>query len=199
VRLDLSVFEAALYCATLRHGTSEPADTSLYPGNDIFETADGRVVTLALVEEHFWQAFVERVGLQLPALRDDRFATMQDRRRHAIELDRMLREVMRGRSAQAWAELFAGSDVPFEPCVTPAEAARSPHVTARGRVDEVDGATYVPFPVTVDGGVRPRVHRRAPGLGEHGVAFAADLTTSGDARDPFPSQSRRSPGDPPGG
>ncbi len=174
-RLDLSVFEATLYCATLRHGTIEPKDVSLFPGNDIYETRDGMLVTLALVEEHFWHSFSELLGQEQPALRDTRFGTMHGRRRHGRELAPLLEKLLRSRTAQAWAELLTDTDIPFEICVTPAQAVKSEHVVARGRVVQVGDEAFVPLPVTVDGQVRPTVRAAAPRLGEHTEDFLATL------------------------
>lgn len=179
-RLDLSVFEATLYCATLRHGTTEPDDASLFPGNDIYAAGDGVLVTLALVEEHFWHAFGQLLAHEQPALLDPRFKTMQGRRQHGGELAPLLEQLMRSRSAQAWAELLAGSDIPFEICVSPAEALKSEHVIARGRTVQLGPQAFVPFPVTVDGLARPTVRCAAPQLGEHTDAFLASLRNDAD-------------------
>lgn len=179
-RLDLSCFEATLYCATLRHGTTEPEDTRLFPGNDIYETADGTMVTLALVEDHFWHAFRELLAHEIPALGDPRFDALQGRRSHGDELGPLLVDLVKSRTARAWQALFAASDVPFEICVSPAEAVRSVHVRARGRVVEEPGRTYVPFPVTVDGHARPAVHAPAPRLGEHTQSFLDALHAEPD-------------------
>lgn len=174
-RLDLSVFEATLYCATLRHGTTEPEDVSLFPGNDIYETRDGVLVTLALVEEHFWRAFRELLGREQPTLLAPRFDTMHGRRQHGGELAPLLEQLVRSRTAQAWSALLSGSDIPFEICVSPAEALKSEHVIARGRVVEVGAQAFVPLPVTVDGVARPTVRCAAAQLGEHTDAFLASL------------------------
>src|SRR5690606_41280410 len=58
-----------------------------------------------------------------------------------------------------------GSEVPYDICVTPAEAARSAHVQARACVASCEGEQFVPFPVTVNGHDRPRVRGAAPPLG----------------------------------
>lgn len=175
VYLDLSVFEATLYAATLRHGTVESEGAGLFPGNDIFQTRDDRHVTLALVEDHFWHAFRELLGHEEPALRDPRFDTILARKRHAKELAPLLERLIKSRTAQQWADLLAGSDMPFEICVSPAEAVRSEHVLARGRVACLGGQSYVPFPVTVDGRARPSLRNAAPGIGEHTESFLREL------------------------
>ena len=46
--LDLSLYEAGLFCAALRHGIAEHTDARahIWPVNDLFETADGSVLIL---------------------------------------------------------------------------------------------------------------------------------------------------------
>lgn len=175
VLLDLSVFEATLYCATLRHGTMEQDAHALFPGNDVYEAADGSRMALALVEDHFWAAFADLLGDAHPQLRDARFATMQGRKQHDATLAPLLARILRARSAADWAAFFAGTDVPFEICVSPAVAVRSEHVRARGRAVEMDGEVFMPFPVTVDGQARPTVRSAAPALGQHTASFFAAL------------------------
>ena len=178
-RLDLSLFESALFCAALRHGIEEGADNTvhLFANNSLFVTADGVTITLALLEEHFWQNFRRLVGDDAPALRQEKFDTPAGRRQHGDELYALLRELIRSRNVAAWQALLWREDIPFEVCVTPAEASRSAHVAARGRVVSQAGRRFVPFPVTVDGGQRPQVHATAPALGEYTWDFFAAAQT----------------------
>src|SRR2546425_11193344 len=76
--LDLSPFEAAFFTAAMRHSLDPNVDprAHLFPVNDVFETADGKRLTLGILEEHFWQNFAGIV----PELADERFATDQKRR-----------------------------------------------------------------------------------------------------------------------
>jgi len=55
--LDLSLFEAAFFMCAMRHSLERNVDprAHLFPVNDIFETADGKRLTLGILEEHFWQ------------------------------------------------------------------------------------------------------------------------------------------------
>lgn len=177
VRIDLSLFETTLFSTVLRHGLNEDADPAahLFPGNDLFETADGGKLSLGLVEDQFWSAFCHLASVQSPALADKKFAAAADRRRHGDELTRLLRAALKERSTRAWCDLLQGSDVPFELCVTPAQAVASEHVKARSRVVDLAGERFVPFPVTINGNVRPSVYRRSPALGEHTQDFLSEL------------------------
>jgi len=178
-RLDLSLFESALFCAALRHGLDENADNTihLFANNSLFSTADGAMITLALLEEHFWENFRTLVSDIAPALRQAKFDTPAGRRQYGDELYILMCDLIRSRSVDAWRELLQGKDVPFEVCITPAEAARSVHVAARGRVAEHAGQRFVPFPVTVNGDTRPQVHAAAPALGEYTQDFFTLLRT----------------------
>src|SRR5690606_15287340 len=176
-RLDLSLFESALFCTALRHGLDDDTDPTahLFPGNDYFEAADDRMVSLGLLEDRFWKAFVKLLESEVPELANARFATLAGRRKHGDELTRLLRVTLKQRGSLEWRRLLEGSDVPFDICVTPAEAARSAHIKARGRVASCDNEQFVPFPVTVNDQGRPRVHRASPALGEHTDDFLKGL------------------------
>src|SRR3979490_3026437 len=127
--LDLSLFEAAFFMAAMRHSLDANVDprAHLFPVNDVFETADGKRLTLGILEEHFWQNFVRLV----PELADERFATDAKRRAKGDALSRKLEEVLRRKTAAEWVQLLEENDVPVDLCVTPGEAATHPQVAAR--------------------------------------------------------------------
>lgn len=168
-QLDLSLLESTLFCAGLRHGLAETTDRTahLFAANDIFETADGQLITLALIEQHFWNNFRDAVRDFAPQFGDTKFADDAGRRVHGDELGGLLRELVATRSAAQWLELLAGRDVPVELCVTPAAAARMEHIEARGTVQQIDDERVAIFPVQADGAAVPRLRSTAPKLGEH--------------------------------
>src|SRR5204863_8057418 len=131
--LDLSLFEAAFFMAAMRHGLDPDADprAHLFPVNDVFETADGKRLTLGILEEHFWQNFVKLA----PELADERFAADGKRRAHGDELSRRLEDVIRRKPAAEWLRLLEEHDVPVDLCVTPAEAASHPQLVERGATE----------------------------------------------------------------
>jgi len=181
IRLDLSLFEAVLYCVSLRHGADESSAPDLYPGNDIYATSDGALLTLALVENHFWMSFVNAVADLAPAFGDRRFDTVQKRKQHGEEIDALLRTLLKTRSAQAWKDLFAGTDVPFQICLTPEQAMRSEQAHARNCLVMIARNNYVPFPVLVNGERRPQVRAPAPSLGMHTRSFFTSIPSANGA------------------
>ena len=96
-----------------------------------YPCADGGWLAIGAIEPQFWAVVVEQLGLQdAPAQHDvDRWP----------ELRRRVAEVVATRTRDDWAAVFA----PLDACVTPVlslgEAARHPHMAARGTVVERDG------------------------------------------------------------
>jgi crotonobetainyl-CoA:carnitine CoA-transferase CaiB-like acyl-CoA transferase len=177
--LDLSLMEAAMSFAAVRHGPdlAAPSQDHLWPTNDLFATADGATIALGIVEEQFWRNFVTATQDVAPDLGAARFAAEADRRRHGDALSARLREVMRMLSAAEWMHRFGRHDVPAQPVLMPAQAGRSAQCVARGTVMVRGEERHVPFPVHVDGrrGAALRTLAPEPGadtadiLGEIGI------------------------------
>src|SRR5437660_3419424 len=139
--LDLSLFEAAFFMAAMRHSLDPNVDprAHLFPVNDVFETADGKRLTLGILEEHFWENFVRLV----PELADERFASDEKRRANGDALSASLETIVRRKTATEWQRLLEEHDVPVDVCVTPGEAAS--HVQLLERKATERG--YTKFPV----------------------------------------------------
>ena len=169
VHLDLSLFEAAFFMAAMRHSLDPDVDprAHLFPVNDVFECADGKRLTLGILEEHFWQNLVGIV----PELAEERFSTDQKRRTNGDALSARLAKVMRGRSAEDWIRLLEENDVPFDLCLKPGEAAQLEHLQQRQAVER----GYAKFPVWANGGRGGRIRSGPPGLGEHSREILVEL------------------------
>jgi alpha-methylacyl-CoA racemase len=102
------------------------------PWYDVYETADGRHVSVAALEPQFWAALVERIGVELP----DR----DDPANHATIRGALIRR-FKERTQAEWAEVFDGTDACVAPVVPLAEAPAHPHLAARGTFVEHDGIT----------------------------------------------------------
>ena len=167
--LDLSLFESAFFWAAMRHGLEPDADprAHIFPVNDVFETADGKRLTLGILEEHFWENFLEVA----PELRDARFATDALRRRHGDELSLKIENVMRTRTAEEWLRLLNENDVPVDLCVTPAQAREIDHLKER----KATVGEFVQFPVWANGRRGGAIRRGVPGLGEHSREVLVEL------------------------
>ncbi len=168
--LDASMFTSMLHLAQMRFadydGSSHRPWHHVNPLNDIFDTADGRRVTLGLVERKFWIGFCDRVGLDDPHIRRDfdLFADAGDE-----EAGKRLRDkvqaVVGQRTAAAWAELLSGGDIPFYVALSPEEALSQPQSAHAGLVETgEDGLKVVRFCV---GGFERARFSEAPQRGQH--------------------------------
>jgi crotonobetainyl-CoA:carnitine CoA-transferase CaiB-like acyl-CoA transferase len=184
LRLDLSLFEAAFFWTAMRHGLDPAVDprAHLFPVNDVFETADGKRLTLGILEEHFWQNFVRCVADIAPDLGSEDYASDARRRAAGDALSLRLAEVLRMKPAEEWLALLAANDVPVDACLTPGEAADLPQLAARGGVVALGGARYARFPVIAqhgagEEGVRraTKIRRGVPRLGEHTRELLVEL------------------------
>ena len=152
-QLDVSLFEAALYCVGIRAGFGETPPTGhLHPSNDIFETRDANRVALALVEDHFWRRFVAVTQSIDPELGAERFSNAKLRRVNGAELQKRLENVVRKRTREEWLQIAAANDFALEPVLNPAEAISQPHVKDRAMIRSIDGKQHLPFPVAAGKG-----------------------------------------------
>ena len=170
VHLDLSLFESAFFMAAMRHGLDARADprAHLFPVNDVFETADGKRLTLGILEQHFWQNFVKLA----PELAQERFATDAKRRENGDVLSMFLQEIIARKSADEWIRLLDAGDVPVDLCVTPAEAAAQ-----NRQLIERQAVTrgFAGFPVWADGARGGSLRAGTPKLGEHAREILVEL------------------------
>jgi alpha-methylacyl-CoA racemase len=93
------------------------------PRYQLYPTADGRYLAAAPMEQKFWDAFCELIGLEA-ALRDD----SRDPGKTMAAVERIIAQ----RTSTQWRETFAGMDVCCSIVLTMNEALADPHFTERG-------------------------------------------------------------------
>ena len=102
------------------------------PFYDVYETADGRHMSVGALEPKFYAELLERLGL------GDDVPDRDDPAQWGA-----LRETLAARFAERtqaeWAEVFDGSDACCAPVLPMTEAARHPHLQARGTYVDRDG------------------------------------------------------------
>ncbi len=123
------------------------------PCFNIYETADGKYLTLAALEPAFWENFCRVTG------RADLLPRQFDR---TIGAD--IAALFRQRTREQWLSAFAGTDGCVEPVNSFEEMLAHPQIRARGYVHEEEG-----LPVTMNSpfAFARRAMSPAPGLGEH--------------------------------
>ena len=167
--LDLSLFETAFFWAAMRHSLDPNVDprAHIFPVNDIFECADGKRLTLGILEEHFWHNFVQLA----PELKQERFSTDALRRENGDALSAVLADIMKTRPAADWIRLLDENDVPADLCVTPGEAAHHPQLEERKALER----GYAKFPVWANGRRGGSIRAGTPKLGEHSREILVEL------------------------
>lgn len=137
----------------------ETALTGQYPCYGVYETADGRYVTLAALESAFWEAFCE--AIDRPDLVDKHFAEDPETRDQVREA---VADAFRERTRDEWEAALGDEDVMVAPVLTMTEAIEHPHVEARDFVEGTEADTRS----LVGRGETPRIGfpaRTAHGLG----------------------------------
>lgn len=136
--------------------------TNLFDGGapfyGIYETADGKWVSVAPIEPQFWALLLAKLGID-PASLPEQY----DRSAWPVVRER-LAAVFRTKTRDAWCALLEGTDACFAPVLTMGEALRHPQATARGTVLAAgEQAELLPAPrLSVTPG-RPRRSPRYPG------------------------------------
>jgi len=110
--------------------SSDDLGTNLFDGGapfyNVYETADGRYVSVAPMEPHFYALLLEKIGLD-PADLPDQYDEA-----HWPEMRERLAEVFRTKTRDEWSELLEGTDACYAPVLTLSEARAYPHNRTRG-------------------------------------------------------------------
>ena len=122
---------ASVFCGMQASGHHQPERSSnLFDGGAhfyyVYECADGRYLSVAPIEPHFYAQFIDHVGLAGADLPD------QYHRARWPELRNLTANVIRTRSRDDWAELFAPADCCVAPVLTFNEARSYGHHLDRG-------------------------------------------------------------------
>lgn len=120
------------------------------PYYDIYETADGRHMSVGALEPQFYDEFVERLGIADRA--PDRFDPER-----TDELRALIAETFATRTQTEWVGVFEGTDACVAGIIPLSEARHHPHMAAREVFVEHEGLVQ-PAPA-------PRFSRTTPSLG----------------------------------
>ncbi|MFQ5458041.1 MAG: CaiB/BaiF CoA transferase family protein [Myxococcota bacterium] len=131
----------------------------------IYETADGREMTMGALEPKFWEAFCKAVGKE--HLIAEQYAQGPAREKPLAELEALFRS----KTFDEWVAFCADKDVMLEPVLRFSEAFSHPQVKAREMVMEVNDPRTGPqrqlgFPIKFSE-TPGEIRNFAPELGEH--------------------------------
>jgi alpha-methylacyl-CoA racemase len=100
---------------------------------DVYETADGKFISIASIEAKFYAELLQRLEIQ-----DEDLPPQMDRDGWP-EIKERLTKLFRTKSRQEWCEILEGTDVCFGPVLDFDEAPKHPHNQARQTFIEIDG------------------------------------------------------------
>jgi alpha-methylacyl-CoA racemase len=129
---------ASMFWGKLAAGQwSEERGTNLLDGGspwyDVYETSDGKFMSIGAIEAKFYAEFLEKIGLAGTALPD------QNDRSHWPALRERFAAAFRSRTRDAWAKVFENSDACVAPVLAFSEARRDAHSVARKAFITIDG------------------------------------------------------------
>ncbi|MEO0997119.1 MAG: CaiB/BaiF CoA-transferase family protein [Pseudomonadota bacterium] len=101
----------------------------------VYETADGRFLSIGALEPQFYALLVDKAGL------DTATFGQQAGPQRWPELKQKLADVIRRKTQAEWCELLEGTDACAAPVLTIAEAPGHPHNRARGTYVDIAGVT----------------------------------------------------------
>lgn len=137
------------------------------PWYSVYETSDGRHVSLASNEARFYKQTLELLGLAGEALPDQ-----HDKEGWPV-LRAKFTQAFRERTRDEWCELVKGTDVCLAPVLSLAEAPHHPHNVARGTFVELDGIVQ-PAPAPRFSRTRPELRRGPAAPGAHTAEALSD-------------------------
>lgn len=138
---------------------------------NVYETKDGKWVSIGSIEQRFYADLLERLGLA-----GEQLSKQHDRAQWPA-LTKRLAEMFRTKTRAEWEQVFEGSDACFAPVLSFSEVADHPHNAARKAFVMRDGVLQ-PSPA-------PRFSRTVPEIGAPPREIGADtnevLASSGFA------------------
>ncbi len=131
------------------------------PWYDVYETSDGKYVSIGSIEPKFYEDLIQRLGLNgqtLPAQND---------RKGWPALRKVFSEKFKSKTRDEWCAAFDGSDACFAPVLTFSEAHRHPHNALRHTYVE-SGRVVQPAPAPRYSRTPGAIRRAPPERGEGG-------------------------------
>jgi alpha-methylacyl-CoA racemase len=168
--VDAAMVDGAALLAAMFHGLRasgawhDERGTNLLDGGaahyEIYETSDGRFVSLGALDARSYELLVRLTGLADDV---DGLGPMPDREDRAAwpAMKTRLAALIKTRTRDEWCELLEGTDACFAPVLEPGEAPAHPHNHQRATFVEVDGVVQ-PAPAPRFSRTRPDVPSPPP-------------------------------------
>ncbi|HVN88426.1 MAG TPA: CaiB/BaiF CoA-transferase family protein [Candidatus Binataceae bacterium] len=102
---------------------------------DVYETKDGKYVSIGSIEKKFYEELLEKSGLKAEEL------APQNDRKSWPQMKERVAALFLTKTRDEWCKIMEGSDICFAPVLSMGEAPNHPHNKARGTFVVRDGVT----------------------------------------------------------
>ena len=135
---------------------------------EVYETADGKYISLGSIEPQFYAALLERLG-------DDAkyFEHQFDMEKWPAMKEKMT-EIFKRKTRDEWDEVFAGANACYAPVLAMSEVRHHPHHQARGSFID-DGEVWQPAPAPRFSRTPGEIRSCAAEIGEHSEEILREL------------------------
>ncbi len=140
---------------------------------DVYETSDGKYVSIGSIEPQFYAELRETLGLTDPKW------DQQMTRNAWPELKDELAAIFKNRTRDEWCELMEHTDICFAPVLSLAEAPQHPHNVHRGTFIEYEGITQ-PRPAPRFSRTDSEIQRPPAHAGQHTAEILVDYGFGAD-------------------
>jgi len=137
------------------------------PWYDVYETKDGKYVSIGAIEAKFYADLLRRLGLE-----DENLPGQNERKGWPLLRERFS-AIFKTRTRDEWCTVFEGSDACFAPVLSFSESRRHAHNVARKGYVSVAGVEQ-PAPAPRFSRTPPEVRRAPPERGEGGAQALRD-------------------------
>ena len=149
-----------------------------YPFYNVYETSDGKYMTLGALEPKFWANFCKAVG------REDLIAKQFSESEVKAELFAEVKAIFKSRTREEWIEVMRDADCCCEPVLALGEAFEHEQTKARQMVQEIATATdgvlkQLGFAYKLSD-TPSRINTMSPELGEHTNELLTELGMAED-------------------
>lgn len=174
--VDVSLFGSALAYGQLAAAEAVDTGNAEQPverereqraANGVFYAGDGLPLTICAVEDHFWTALCEVLGLAELAAQDA-YRTYAQRLRNGAKLNAVITEALAAAGRDDWIRRLDAAGVPCAPVLGFGEAAASEQARSAGLTVGSGGHVDLPLP-----GVPRTELGAAPALGANTTALRA--------------------------
>jgi alpha-methylacyl-CoA racemase len=176
--VDAAMVDGAAALMTMFHGAQQSGwwkdergtnvlDTGA-PFYDVYETKDGKYVSIGSIEPQFYAELLEKTGLAGEDLPHQMDRSKWD------EGKLRMQGIFKQKTRDEWCEVMEGSDVCFAPVLSMSETKDHPHIAARNTFVEVAGSPQ-PAPVPRFSRTEAKIAGPPPHAGQHTHEVLAEV------------------------